>query len=153
MRDLPRVEMQVSLTRRRLLAAGGAAGLGAVALGTVRSMAEAAPAPLPAPANSGIDHVIVVMMENRSFDHFAGWVPGADGKQSGLTFVDRYGIRHNTWHLTDFQGCSHPDPDHSYEGGRIQYNFGKCDGWLRSGENDVFSIGYYNRADLGFWGK
>jgi phospholipase C len=143
----------VEMTRRRLLAAGGAAGLGAVALGAVRSTAEAAPAPLPAPARSGIDHVIVVMMENRSFDHFAGWVPGADGKQSGLTFVDRYGIRHSTWHLTDFQGCSHPDPDHSYEGGRIQYNRGKCDGWLRSGENDVFAVGYYNRADLGFWGK
>jgi len=24
-------------------------------------------------------------MENRSFDHFLGWVPGADGKQAGLS--------------------------------------------------------------------
>ena len=40
---------------------------------------------LPAPAASGIDHIVVVMMENRSFDHFLGWLPGADGKQAGLT--------------------------------------------------------------------
>src|SRR4051794_4550170 len=73
------------------------------------------------------------MMENRSFDHFTGSVRGADGRQAGLRFVDRYGVRHTTWHLTDFQGCAHPDPDHSYEGGRIEFNRGKCDGWLRAG--------------------
>ena len=28
------------------------------------------------------------MMENRSFDHILGWLPGADGKQAGLTYVD-----------------------------------------------------------------
>jgi phospholipase C len=143
----------VETTRRRVLAAGGAVALGGLAAGTIRAVAEAAPPPLPAPAQSGIDHVIVVMMENRSFDHFVGWVPGADGRQSGLRFVDRYGVPHWTWHLQDFQGCSHPDPDHSYEGGRIQFNRGKCDGWLRAGENDPYAIGYYARADLGFWGK
>jgi phospholipase C len=37
---------------------------------------------LPPPAASGIDHVVVVMMENRSFDHFLGWLPGADGRQA-----------------------------------------------------------------------
>ena len=141
------------MTRRRLLAAGGVAGLSAVALGAASRAAADAATPLPAPADSGIDHVIVVMMENRSFDHLLGWAPNADGRQSGQTFVDRYGVRHTSWHLTDFQGCSHPDPDHSYEGGRIQFNQGKCDGWLRSGENDPYAIGYYARADLGFWGR
>jgi phospholipase C len=91
------------------------------------------------------------MMENRSFDHFTGWVPGADGRQAGLRFVDRYGLPHTTWHLTDFQGCSNPDPDHSFEGGRIEFNRGKCDGWLRAGDNDPFAIGYYTAADLDFW--
>jgi phospholipase C len=140
----------VDLTRRRLLAAGGATALGGFALAAPWSGAAAAPG-LPPPAKSGIDHVIVVMMENRSFDHFTGWVPGADGRQAGLRFVDRYGVPHNTWHLTDFQGCAHPDPDHSYEGGRIEFNRGKCDGWLRAGENDPFAIGYYTAADLDFW--
>ena len=139
----------MELTRRRLLAAGGATALGGLALTAPWSAADAAPA-LPSPAKSGIDHVIVVMMENRSFDHFTGWVRGADGRQSGLRFVDRYGLRHSTWHLSDFQGCAHPDPDHSYEGGRIEFNRGKCDGWLRAGENDPFAIGYYAAADLDF---
>src|SRR5213083_2847682 len=30
---------------------------------------------LPNPENSGIEHIVVVTMENRSFDHFLGWLP------------------------------------------------------------------------------
>ena len=136
------------LTRRRLLT--GAAGVaGAVALGT---RADAAAGRLPAPGASGIDHIVVLMMENRSFDHYLGWLKGADGKQAGLSYVDRDGVTRRTHHLTDYQGCAHPDPDHSFEGGRVQYNGGRCDGWLRSGENDEFAIGYYTQQDLGFYG-
>ena len=123
----------------------------ATALAAGNASRAAAAATLPAPGASGIDHIIVVMMENRSFDHFLGWMPGADGKQSGLSFTDRYGIPHSTHHLTDFQGCGHPDPDHSYEGGRIQFNNGKNNGWLQAGENDEFAVGYYDAADLDFW--
>src|SRR5258708_26363142 len=43
---------------------------------------------LPSPANSGIEHIVVVTMENRSFDHFLGWLPNAAGKQAGLTHTD-----------------------------------------------------------------
>ena len=93
------------------------------------------------------------MMENRSFDHFLGWLPGANGKQAGLTYVDSYGAARSTYHLQDFQGCAHPDPDHSFEGGRVEYNNGACDGWLRAGENDVFAIGYYQSQDLALYGK
>ena len=83
------------------------------------------------------------MMENRSFDHFLGWLPNADGKQAGLSYADQTGANQNTYHLAgDFSGCGHIDPDHSYEGARIEYNAGKMDGFLRSG-NDIFSIGYY----------
>jgi phospholipase C len=118
----------------------------------VRSAAAAnAPAPLPSPEASEIDHIVVVMMENRSFDHYLGWLPGADGKQAGLTYVDRYGAPHRTYHLQDTQGCQHPDPDHSFEGGRVEYNNGACDGWLRAGENDEFAIGYYLPEDLAFY--
>src|SRR5262249_48875318 len=75
---------------------------------------------LPTPSNSGIDHIVVVMMENRSFDHLFGWIRGAKGKQAGLVFKDADGIPHATHHLApDFTGCGHPDPDHSYTGGRI----------------------------------
>jgi len=106
---------------------------------------------LPPPASSGIDHIVVVCMENRSFDHLVGWLPGADGRQAGLSYPDRNGTMHATYHLTTFQGCGHPDPDHSYSGARIEYDNGRCDGWLRV--NDAYSIGYYMRADLPFLGR
>jgi phospholipase C len=140
----------VNFTRRNFLSVAGSATAATLATGaTVRTAPTAAT--LPPPGASGIDHIIVVMMENRSFDHFLGWMPGADGKQAGLSYIDRYGIPHTTHHLTDFQGCGHPDPDHSYEGGRIQFNNGKNDGWLRAGENDEFAVGYYDSSDLDFW--
>jgi phospholipase C len=120
-----------------------------------RLPARAAPASsarLPAPAGSGIDHIVVVMMENRSFDHLAGWLPNADGRQAGLWYADKSGTRYLTHQLApDFQGCDFIDPDHSYEGGRVEWDGGRCDGWLRV--NDVFSIGYYNRIDLPFFGS
>jgi phospholipase C len=106
---------------------------------------------LPAPAVSGIEHIIVVMMENRSFDHFLGWLPGANGNQAGLSYQDSSGEEHPTYELTTFVGCSHPDPDHSYAGGRSEYDDGKMDGWLRTTTNDVFCIGYYAEKDLPFF--
>ena len=138
------------LTRRQVLA-GAAGAAGAVGLGGLRSPSEAA-TKLPEPSVSGIDHIVVLMMENRSFDHYLGWLKGADGKQAGLRYVDRDGVPHKTHHLTDYQGCAHPDPDHSYEGGRVEFNGGRCDGWLRAGANDEYAIGYYAKRDLAFLG-
>ena len=107
---------------------------------------------LPSPWHSGIEHVVVVMMENRSFDHFLGWLPAADGKQEGLSYKDQTGAIHDTYHLIgDFTGCGHVQPDHSYQGGRIQYDAGKIDGFLPSGSDD-YSIGYYQEEDLTFFG-
>lgn len=107
---------------------------------------------LPNPQDSGIEHVVVVMMENRSFDHFLGWLPGADGKQSGLTYLNSSGKAHSTYGLApNFTGCPHSDPDHSYNGGRTEYAGGKMDGFLRAGSNDVYSIGYYVEEDLPFY--
>ncbi len=79
--------------------------------------------------------------------------PDVDGKQAGLTYRDRYGVRHQTHHLEVMASCGYQDPDHSYEGGRIQLNDGKCNGWLRPGSNDSLSIGYYERDDLSFLGQ
>ncbi|GCD91863.1 alkaline phosphatase family protein [Nocardioides sp. LS1] len=153
----------MTISRRQLLGAAGATGLAAAAGATRWWPEDAANAAsststrtgttsvLPAPGKSGIEHVVVVMMENRSFDHFLGWLPGADGKQAGLTYKDRYGVRHQTHHLEAFDSCGFHDPDHSYEGGRIQLNGGKCNGFLRSGQNDLLAIGYYTDADLPFY--
>ncbi len=144
----------MTVSRRTLLGATGAAGL-VTAAGGYRVLGDSAEAAttLPAPGKSGIKHVVVVMMENRSFDHFLGWLPTADGKQAGLSYVDRYGVRHPTHHLDITASCGFNDPDHSYEGGRIELNGGRCNGWLRAGQNDSLSIGYYEQADLAFLGS
>lgn len=105
---------------------------------------------LPDPLGSGIEYVVVVMMENRSFDHVLGWLPGSDGRQRGLRYADPAGIVRRTYPLVpDYTGCGHPDPDHSYEGGRIQYAGGAMDGFLKSG-NDVYGIGFYTEDDRPF---
>ncbi|MEP9364521.1 alkaline phosphatase family protein [Nocardioides sp. CN2-186] len=140
----------MTISRRQLLGATSVAGL-AAATGAARLLPASAAPVLPAPADSGIEHVVLVMMENRSFDHYLGWLPGADGKQAGLSYVDRRGVRHETHRLLAPDGCGFEDPDHSYEGGRIQLNNGKLDGFLRSGNNDLLAIGYYTDEDLDFY--
>lgn len=91
-------------------------------------------------------------MENRSFDHFFGWMPNADGQQAGLTYVDNNGVAHPTHSLSgDNTGCPAADPDHSYAGARIEYNGGMMDGFLRTGSNDLYSIGYYGPGDIPFY--
>jgi phospholipase C len=146
----------ITLSRRGLMTGiAGAAGAAALSRGAWAGGEVAAADDEPRNEDMAkIEHVVLVMMENRSFDHFLGWLPRADGRQAGLSYVDKAGARHATYPLApDYQGCGHPDPDHSYEGGRVEYDDGKCDGWLRAGTNDVYSIGYYTERDLAFLGK
>ncbi len=94
--------MKLKLNRRQFLSAGAVAGAGLV-LGDVlapRALAAKGSASLP-PSGAGapFDHVVVCMMENRSFDHFLGWLPGVNGIQSGLSFVDNSGTRYPTYNL------------------------------------------------------
>jgi phospholipase C len=126
--------------------------------------AQTAP-PLPSPDAAGFEHVVVVMMENRSFDHFFGWLSGANGEQAGLIYSDSAGGPHPAHALPpDYQGCGFLDPGHSYSDGRVQYHGGACDGFLFDGSdsdpangkpnqaNDIFAIGYYGQTDLPFLG-
>ncbi|MEP6904905.1 MAG: alkaline phosphatase family protein, partial [Gemmatimonadales bacterium] len=136
-------------TTRREFLAHVALGAGAGIFGC--SDSSVSPVPFT-PATSGLDHIVVVMMENRSFDHLLGWLPTADGKQAGLSYPDRAGVSRQTRHLQDFQGCGLVDPTHSFDGGRAEYNNGACDGFLRAASNDEYAIGYYNAADLPFLG-
>ena len=95
------------------------------------------------------------MMENRSFDHFLGWLPGADGRHD-LVFLATDGKFYPNYPLApDFQGCGYSDPDHSWEGLLVQHNFGKMDGFLQRptapagnpgvtlAKANTFPIGYY----------
>jgi phospholipase C len=143
------------LSRRRFLhGATVTAGLLTLGQGHRVRTAAAQTDGLPEPEASGIEHIVWVMMENRSFDHFLGWLLGADGQQAGVTYPDRMGVMQPTHRLApDFQGCGHPDSDHSYLGSRIAYHKGAVDGWLQTGANDTYAIGYYTAADLAFLGQ
>ena len=86
--------------RRRDFLARTAALAGAASLATVLPsdtlIAEAAKrgcAPLPGPRNMPINTVVVLMMENRSFDHYFGWFPNADGMNTGLSYPDATATR------------------------------------------------------------
>ena len=66
------------------LSAGAVLTQAPLARAATQFLEHADAALLPRPGRSGIEHVVVVMMENRSFDHLLGWLPGADGRQAGL---------------------------------------------------------------------
>lgn len=108
---------------------------------------------LPDPKAAGFDHVVVVMMENRSFDHYLSWVPGAEVIPAGTLLKDSAGNAHAPFDLAPlYQSCNMADPDHSYAGGRKQVNDGKMDGFLQTQPTgDLFPIGYYTADALPFF--
>jgi phospholipase C len=145
-----------ALRRREFLARAasiaGMAGAATLLPGDtiLRHVADAQAATLPSPRNIEIDHFVVVMMENRSFDHYFGWLDGADGDQD-QTFLDPNGkpvkTRHASTLEAEFQGCAHPDPGHGWDSGRAQLR----GGFLAEGSgNDEFALSYYNEGELEF---
>jgi len=110
---------------------------------------------MPSPRNMPIDTFVVLMMENRSFDHYFGWHPRADARNSGLSYPDANGNQVRTHRLTpDFQGCAFRDPDHSWKGGRHQWGRGRMKGFVQGNAegdgSDEFAAGYYLKQDLDF---
>jgi phospholipase C len=148
------------LTRRSFLqlmgASTGVALTGAEFLS--QTAANAAPALSPHGSN-GIEHVVLLMMENRSFDHFLGWLPRAHGRHD-MVYLATDGNHYRNYPLApDFQGCGYSDPDHSWEGFLVEYNFGKLDGFLQrptpldlnpgvtAAAANTFPIGFYTNLN------
>ena len=143
------------MRRREFLAKtaalAGAAGLASAvpASALLTQVAQSQASALPSPSNMPIDTFVVLMQENRSFDHYFGWRTDADAKNAGLTFPDDQGVPHPTHSLApDFQGCAFGDPNHEWDGARLEYNNGKLDGFYKA--SDEFALGYYNKADIPF---
>jgi len=66
------------MTRRRLLQVGAGAGLTALAADPLMQVALAKKK-LPPADLTDIEHVVIVIQENRSFDHYFGMLPGVRG--------------------------------------------------------------------------
>ncbi|HET8930251.1 MAG TPA: alkaline phosphatase family protein [Acidimicrobiales bacterium] len=146
---------------------------GAATTTTLRSARTTPTALLDIPAaSSPVSHIVVLMQENRSFDHWLGWL--ADDEAYLEAGRRRYGTHFTiagdqrqrfagangdiaTMHLpgasdetNPFRGCGHPDPGHSWSDGRAQ----RDDGFLaKASGNDDFALGYYRAADLPFTSK
>ena len=77
--------------------------------------------------SKGLDslkHIVVLMMENRSFDHMLGGLKQQDPKINGLsgneTNPDSMGAAIPVQQLAAYQGQLDPDPDHSFAGVNLQ---------------------------------
>ncbi len=146
------------LNRRELFVGATAAGMISVAgcssdgesKSTTPSTTTTGVAKHPLGKDAPFDHVVVLMMENRSFDHLLGWLPGAKGKQAGLSYVDSDGTTSKTWAIGDDpQGCDYADPQHQFGPVEQQINGGKMDGFMKTGPaGDTFPISYYTEAEL-----
>ena len=151
------------LDRRSFLALSASAAAAAVASCSSDSKPSArsstttsrrsTPKGLGNPKDAPFEHVVLLMMENRSFDHLLGWLPGADGKQAGLKYPDLTGTLHPTWDLgADYQSCNFKGPAHQWDDGVAQLNHGTGDGFLftqvETGQQtptDLWPIGYFTK--------
>ena len=153
--------------RRAGLVAGGVA-FGSTLLGRAAAGASPKVEPLLAGAANEcpIDTIVVLMMENRSFDHYLGWL-GHDeayldaGRRrwgSGFAVEARQHLHYQdptgklvaTESLTTrpdesnpYRICSGPAPGHGWHAGRAQRDHG----FLSKGSHNTESaIGYYERS-------
>jgi phospholipase C len=104
------------------------------------------------PGLDQLKHIVVLMMENRSFDHMLGSLravnPRIDGVSDGLSNPDTNGNAVKPQALAEFQGQLNPDPDHHFSAVDLQI-FGGVTGAGRKPTMDGFVKSYFNqRRDL-----
>jgi phospholipase C len=110
-----------------------------------------------APEVGAIEHVVIVMMENRSFDHVFGGLtleedhPDVDGPSFDMTNPDHAGVEHPVQWLE--KSCQQSDPPHSWNSSRTQMDGGTNRGFLRAmeqrfgdGVDPWLTMGVQNRA-------
>lgn len=96
---------------------------------------------------SSVKHLIIVVMQNGSFDHLFGTYPGANGLDSSLpsyTQVDQAGHTISPQLLTNL---SPADLNHTATSYTIAYDSGKMDKY--AWENGDASMDYYDNSSVG----
>lgn len=113
--------------------------------------AETLPAGMPHGASLPIEHIIVLMQENRSFDSYFGRLPAAgkadvDGLSATATNPDANGAAVSVFHQTRY--CTE-DTNHSWTGSHLEFDGGKNDGFvLQNNPDGGRALGYYDESDL-----
>ncbi|AVZ75452.1 phospholipase C, phosphocholine-specific [Streptomyces lunaelactis] len=155
--------MATDMSRRRLFALGGGA-IGAAAAGSLLppSLQAALAAEPPSGGLRAVRHVVILMQENRSFDHYFGTLRGVRGfsdrnaielpsgkpvfEQPGpLRTVLPFPVRDAAEaQKKDLQYIG--DLDHSWGGGAKAWHSGWMDGWISA--KTAATMAYYERRDL-----
>ena len=104
---------------------------------------------------AGIDHVIVLMMENRSFDHYFGSRQVLEGLPvNGLTGTEQnLGLDLKPVQVFKLDDLEPPSPPHEWDSCHVQFNLGDNSGFVFENEksNPGFgaqAMGYYVREQL-----
>ncbi len=95
-----------------------------------------------------IRHWILLMQENRSFDHYFGSMAGVDGIPAGATNPHTDGSPVAAFHTSAY--CV-DDPSHSWSGSHREWNGGANDGFVVANGNTDRGMGYFTEADLPFY--
>ncbi|HCA86546.1 MAG TPA: phospholipase C, phosphocholine-specific [Streptomyces sp.] len=156
--------MATDMSRRRLLALGaGTAGAAAAGSLLPASLHEALAAGPPPGGPAAIRHVVVLMQENRSFDHYFGMLRGVRGfgdrnaieLPSGTSVFEQpdgptrtvlpFPVRDAAEaQRKDLQYIG--DLDHSWDGGHSAWGDGWSDNWVTA--KTAATMAYYDRQDL-----
>jgi phospholipase C len=162
----------VGISRRRLLKTAGLAASAAFAaefLPTNVNRALAAGS-ARAPRLSDIEHVVIHMQENRSFDHYFGTLAGVRGfndpdaltLSTGRSVFHQPDPNHPDGYLLPFHldssttnAQANPSLSHSWEALHASWNDGAMDNFVPAhrdtdGKNGPFTMGYFERADIPF---
>ncbi|MFI5776912.1 alkaline phosphatase family protein [Nocardia sp. NPDC051570] len=117
-----------------------------------------------------IEHVVLLMQENRSFDHYFGTMPGVRGfaDPQALHFPDGTSVFQQPdpqnpdgytlpFHLDTYRNSVQkiPSTSHAWAVQHQALNGGAMDQWLPAhrradGKNGPYVMGYYERADIPF---
>jgi phospholipase C len=100
------------------------------------------------PGLQGLEHIVVLMMENRSFDHMLGSLglanPSIDGVNNAAGNPDTTGAMVKPQPLAAFQSQLDPDPDHHFQAVDLQI-FGGSTAPDRTANMQGFVKSYFNQ--------
>jgi phospholipase C len=118
---------------------------------------SAAVEPQTSKSNTPIEHFIVLMQENHTFDNYFGTYPGADGIPAGTCMPVDPTDPSNKDCVEPYHIGDRPidDLDHSLSTFDLQYNEGKMNGFVHAlnqrNQNGALAMGYYDDRDLPYY--
>ena len=161
----------IPMTRRRLLSTGARMAAAAAASALMPpNVRRALAAPPRQGSLSEIKHVVLLMQENRSFDHYFGTMSGVRGfdDPDALKLADGKSVFHQPdaenprgyllpFHLDTSTTSAQkiPSTNHGWAVQHQSWNHGKMDQWMPAhrkadGKNGPYAMGYHIRADVPF---